>query len=103
MSLITAFLAQEATITPFIREGAAEPVYGPPETRKCRMQRGRHLQNAPGGDGTADQVVANAKMFCEGDPIPERSLVSCCGGEYVVINCDVKNGFFDHHLEVYLQ
>ena len=103
MSLIMAFLAQEATIRPFIREGGAEPIYGAAETRKCRLQRGRHLQSAPGGDGTADQVVANAKMFCEGAPIPERSIVTCDGGEYTVINCDIKNGFADNHLEVWLQ
>lgn len=103
MSLISAFLAQSAEIRPFIREGAAEPLYGQIEARKCRLQRGRHLVQTSGANGTADQVVANAKMFCEGLPIPERSIVTVDGIEYVVISCEIKNGFSDHHLEVYLQ
>lgn len=103
MSLISAFFAQSAQIRPFIRDGAAEPVYGPSEARKCRLQRGRHLLQTSGANGTADQVVANAKMFCEGDPIPERSIVEVDGQSYTVISCDIKNGFVDNHLEVYLQ
>lgn len=104
MSLIGMFFTQSATITPFVREASGEPVYGETETRPCRMQRGRHLQNVyNNSDGTVDQVLANAKMFCEGAPIPSRSLVVCDGQEFVVINCDVKNGFADHHLEVYLE
>ena len=98
------FFTQTATITPFVREGSGGPVYGKTETRVCRMERGKHLQNVyKNADGTIDQTVAQAKMFCTGSPIPERSLVVCEGQEFVVINCEVKNGFADHHLEVYLE
>lgn len=104
MSLIEMFFTQKATITPFVREGSGEPVYGETETRPCRMQRGKHLQNLyKSTDGTVEQTVAQAKMFCEGAPIPERSLVVCDGQEFTVINCEVKNGFADNHLEVYLE
>ena len=103
MSLISSLFTQEVTIYPFIREGAAEPIYGESETRKCRLQRGRYLTNTSGADGTADQVTANAKLFCEGLPIPERSRILFDDSEYVVINCAAKNGFADHHLEIYLQ
>ena len=104
MGLIEMFFAQEAVITPFVREGDAEPVYGESETRKCRMERGKHLQHTyKNPSGSLDQTVANAKMFCEGEPIPERSLVVCDGQEFVVIDCEVKNGFADNHLEVYLE
>ena len=106
MGLISFLLCQTATITPFLREGAGEPIYGEPETRPCRMERGKHL-NAQNSfihpSGTYDQVTANAKMFCEGEAIPERSLVTCDGQTFVVINCEVKNGFADNHLEVYLE
>lgn len=100
------FFTQTAVITPFVREGSGVPVYGENETRKCRMERGKHLQTSNlgfSGGSTVDQTVANAKMFCVGSPIPERSLVVCDGQEFTVINCEVKNGFRDHHLEVYLE
>ena len=104
MSLIEMFFTQSATITPFVREGNGEPVYGKTETRPCRMERGKHLQNVySNNDGTVDQALASAKMFCTGAPIPERSLVVCDGQEFVVINCEIKNGFADNHLEVYLE
>lgn len=104
MGLISYLLCQTATITPFIREGAGEPIYGDPETRPCRMERGLHLQHTyKNPSGSLDQSPANAKMFCEGEKIPERSLVTCDGQTFVVINCEVKNGFADNHLEVYLE
>lgn len=102
------FFRQVATITPFIREGSGGPIYGQPEVRKCRMERGKHLGRADtptsgGSAGTVDQTIANARMFCTGAPIPERSLVSCDGQDFIVINCDVMTGFADNHLEVYLE
>lgn len=103
MGLIEMYFTQLATITPFVREGDAEPVYGEAETRKCRMERGRHLVSGGAANGTTEQIVANAKMFCVGDPIPTRSLVQCDGQEFVVLSCDIMRGFADHHLEVYLE
>lgn len=104
MGLISAFFTQTATITPFVREGSAAPIYGEPETRACRMERGRklrHLYVNPAG--SLDQIEANAKMFCEGEPIPSRSLVVCDEQEFTVIDCKIENGFADNHLEVYLE
>lgn len=103
MSLIELLFTQEATIKPFVREGSGVPVYGTEETRRCRMERGKHLTVRDAGAGTTEQSTANAMMFCTGDPIPERSLVSCDGQDFVVINCEVLHGFADHHLEVYLE
>lgn len=104
MGLISAFFTQTAVITPFIREGNAEPIYGETETRVCRLERGRHLHHLyVNPAGSLDQIEANAKMFCEGDPIPSRSLVVCDGQEFTVINCEIMNGFADNHLEVYLE
>lgn len=103
MALIEAFFCQEATIRPYLREGSGEPIYGETETRPCRMERGRKIKTTyKNPDGQIDQVVAEAKMFCVGSPIPEKSLVTCDGQEFVVIQCKVLNGFYDHHLEVYL-
>lgn len=104
MALIEMFFTQTATITPFVRMGSGKPIYGQAETRRCRMERGKKLQNVYKNlDGTADEIVANARMFCTGDPIPSRSIVQCDGQEFTVIDCDVMNGFADHHLEVYLE
>lgn len=104
MALIDMLLTQSAVITPFIREGNAEPIYGESEVRPCRMERGKHLNHVyKNPSGALDEVAANAKMFCRGGYIPPRSLVVCDGQEFVVINCEVKNGFADNHLEVYLE
>lgn len=103
MSLIELFFTQTATITPFVREGSGCPIFGTPETRKCRMERGRHLMGGGSADGTVDQIVANARMFCVGDAIPSRSRVTCDGQDFVVISCEVMRGFADNHLEVYLE
>lgn len=103
MSLIELFFGQIAIITPFVREASGEPVYGPPDVRKCRMERGKHLTTGGGASGTVDQTVAQAKMFCVGEPIPERSIVECDGQVFIVINCEVMRGFADNHLEVYLE
>ena len=104
MALIEMFFTQTAVITPFIREADAQPVYGEPETRKCRIQRTRHLKHVyVDPDGELDEVTANGKMFCCGNPIPPRSLVDMGDEHYIVIHCDVMNGFADHHLEVTLE
>lgn len=103
MPLIEAFFKQTATIRPYLREGGGGPLYGEEETRACRMERGRHIQTVyKYVDGQVDEVLANAKMFCIGDLIPEKSLVIYDGQEMTVIQCKVATGFKDHHLEVYL-
>lgn len=103
MALIENFFNQVAVITPFIRDGGGEPIYGESETRKCRLERGKFLRRGGSADGTIDELIGNARMFCVGDPIPARSFVACEGQEFTVIDCAVKNGFLDHHLEVALQ
>lgn len=104
MALIEMLFMQQAVISPFIREGNSRPVYGPPETRACRLERGKHLRHTyKDQGGSLDQVAANAKMFCVGSAIPSRSLVVCDGQEFTVIDCEIKNGFADNHLEVYLE
>ena len=102
--MIDFFLRQTATITPFVREGAGAPIYGPPETRRCRMERGKHIQYVHKyADGPLEQILASARMFCTGEAIPDKSLVECDGQKFVVVGCDVLNAFADHHLEVILQ
>ena len=53
--------------------------------------------------GEIDEVVANATMYCEGDPIPARSQVSIDGESFTVVDCYQARGFGAHHLEVRLQ
>lgn len=104
MSMIGFLLRQTATITPWVRYANGEDIYGEDETRPCRLQRTRDLENTyKNQDGTMDQVVARAKMFCTGDPIPERSKVTVDGSEYIVIECYRAFGFSEDHLEVVLQ
>lgn len=103
MSLLTAFLKQEVTIKPFIRQEAGEPIYGQETARKCRIERGANLKVVyKNPSGSIEEVTAIARLFCLGDPIPTRSVVTHNGIEYTVINCVVMTGFKDHHLEVYL-
>ncbi len=104
MSMISFLLKQTATVRPFIRYANGEDLYGEPETRKCRIQRRRDLEHTyKNPDGTMDQVIARAKLFCEGEPIPERSMVTVDGIEYIVIECYRAVGFKEDHLEVVLQ
>lgn len=104
MALIDFLLRQTATITPWIRYANGEDIYGLPEERPCRLQRTRDLEHTyKNPDGTLDQVVARAKMFCTGEPIPERSKVTVDGSEYIVIECYRAFGFAEDHLEVVLQ
>lgn len=104
MSMIGFLLRQTAVIRPWIRSANGEDIYGEEETRSCRLQRRRDLEHTyKNPDGAMDQVVARAKMFCEGTPIPERSLVTVDGAEYIVIECYRAFGFSEDHLEVVLQ
>lgn len=104
MALIDAFLKWTAQIKPYLRDAGGEILYGETESRKCRMQRGGNLRTTyKNPDGQIDQVIANAKMFCTGEPIPTKSIVIFEGKEYVVMRCDVATGFSDNHLEVYLE
>lgn len=104
MSMIGFLLRQTAVIQPWIRSANGEDIYGEEEIRPCRLQRSRSLQNAQKYEnGTMDQVVARAKMFCVGDTIPERSIVTVGDKEYIVIECYRAFGFNEDHLEVVLQ
>lgn len=104
MSMISFLLRQTATIQPWIRYGGGEDIYGEPEERKCRLQRKRDLEHTyKNPDGGMDQVLARAKMFCTGSPIPERSKVTVNGEEYIVIECYRAVGFAEDHLEVVLE
>ena len=102
--MIGFLLKQTATITPWIRYANGEDIYGEPETRPCRLQRTRDLEHTyKNPAGGMDQVVARAKMFCAGEPIPERSKVTVDSLEYIVIECYRAFGFSEDHLEVVLQ
>ena len=104
MSRIKFLLRQTATIRPWIRSANGEDIYGAEETRKCRLQRRRDLEHTyKNPAGAMDQVVARAKMFCEGEKIPERSIVTVDDSEYIVIECYRAFGFSEDHLEVVLQ
>ena len=104
MSLIGFLLTQTATIRPWLRYANGEDYYGEPEERPCRLQRARDLEHTyKNPAGGMDQVLARAKMFCEGEPIPERSIVKVDGMEYIVLECYRAVGFDEDHLEVALQ
>ena len=103
MALIEAFFTQTATIKPFIRQGAGKPIYGPVETRSCRIQMGANMMTTyKNPSGQIDQIEARAKMFCTGDAIPVDSIVTYDGTDYVVTQCSIMRGFGVSHLEVYL-
>jgi len=102
--MIGFLLRQTATIRPWIRSANGEDIYGDEETRACRLQRRRDLEHTyKNPSGTMDQVLARATMFCEGTPIPERSIVTVDETEYIVIECYRAFGFTEDHLEVVLQ
>lgn len=104
-SAIAWSLRQKCTVRPWIRIANGEDIYGPAETRKCRMQDGAHLRHTyKNPAGTLDQVEARAKMYCCGEKIPPRSIVAIDGEEYIVIDCYPARGLKGvDHLEVYLQ
>jgi len=104
-SMIEWCLRQECIIKPWIRVANGEDIYGQEETRKCRVQNGAYLRHTyQNPSGVLDQVEAHAKMFCVGEKIPTRSVVTIDGEEYIVIKCYVAHGLNGpDHLEVYLQ
>lgn len=95
-------LDESVTVQPFLRMGDGEPVYGPAETRKARVELNPTLQMRQNG-GTIDTVPAKGRMFTTGAPIPERSLVLYKGESYRVQACSVQRGFSQTHLEVTLE
>lgn len=104
MGVIEAFFTQSVDIKPFIRQGAGEAIFGPLETRSCRMQMGAYLSTLyVRQNGQIDQVEARAKMFCVGEKIPTDSIVIYDDEEYRVIDCKIEGGFAFSHLEVYLK
>lgn len=104
MALIDFLLTQTAVVTPWVRYANGEDVYGIPERRACRVHYMRDLETTyKNPDGTIDQVIARAKMFCTGPSIPERSKVEVDGKEFIVLRCYHARGFHEDHLEVTLQ
>ena len=105
MSFIGFLLRQKATIRPWVRFANGEDIYAEEtEERPCRLQTMRDLETTfKNPDGLIDQVIARAKMFCEGEPIPERSHVTVDGETYIVLRCYQAYGFGKDHLEVTLQ
>ena len=104
MAMIDFLLRQTASILPWVRYANGKDIYGEPEERKCRIQRNRDLEHTyKNPAGGMDQVLARAKMFCTGEPIPERSKVTVDGQEYIVLECYRAAGFAEDHLEVMLQ
>ena len=103
MSLIDRFLNDSVIVSPYSHQGNGGPVYGKAHNRKCRIQTGLRVETTfKNPSGQIDQVIANAKLFVTGEPIPPGSNVLHDSTEYIVVRCDVKNGFGPSHLEVYL-
>lgn len=104
MSLIDAFYKDIVQIQPFVRAGSGKPIYGTTETRNCRFEVGANLETTyKTPSGAIEQVRAKAKMFCSGDTIPDKSIVTFEETDYTVISCRQKKGFRASHLEVYLE
>lgn len=105
MSFIGFLLTQTAVIRPWVRYANGEDIYAEErEERPCRLQAMRDLETTyKNPDGQVDQVIGRAKMFCTGDPIPERSIVTVDGQEFTVLRCYRAWGFTFDHLEVTLQ
>ena len=104
MSMIERFFTQEVKIRPFVRDGSGIPIYGEPETRKCRIEFGVKLnRSGHGASGTVESVPAGARMFCTGDPIPMRSIVTYKDRDFTVNGCNIMRGFASSHLEVSLE
>lgn len=106
MAMIDFALRQTCTIHPWIRVAEGQDIYGPPETRACRIQRGHHLGERHvylHPDGPLDTVEAKTMMYCTGEMIPTRSRVECDGASYIVLDCYEARGFGVSHLEVFLQ
>ena len=102
--MIDFLLNQTAIVTPWERYADGEDIYAEAEERPCRISHRENLETTyKNPSGQIDQIRANAKMYCKGEKIPERSLVSCDGEEYVVVKCYRARGFAESHLEVYLQ
>ena len=102
MAFIDFLLNESVVITPFVRMGDGEPVYGTPETRKARMELNPTLVTRVIG-GSVNSVPAKGRMFTTGAPIAERSLVQHGGETYVVQSCAPMHGFGPSHLEVVLE
>ena len=104
MALIEMFFTQTVTIIPFLRQGPGEPIYGDPEVRKCRLERGGTLKSTRvNQNGVINTVPAGARMYCVGSPIPAGSIVQYGDRDYIVADCRILNSFMDDHLEVTLQ
>lgn len=109
MAIIDFLLREDVTVVPYLHQGNGEPIYGEPEERKCRMEKGLHLRTTykhPSGEVV--QTVAKAKMFVRGDVIPVGSIVRFTDrfgnySEMTVIDCLTMQGFTQDHLEVILE
>lgn len=104
MSLISAFLNEEATVRPFVRYGGGAVVYGEPYAIRCRMEpapKSKVVYKNP--DGSIVETVASALMFAQGEEIPVGSEVRCGDRSMRVIQCGVMRGFGAHHMEVLLE
>ena len=101
--LIDFLLRQQCEVRPWLRMENGEDLYGEAQTRACRLQEARRLENGPAAEGVSDTVTAGALMFCTGEMIPERSLVTCEGREFIVLSCKTERGWGQEHLEVTLQ
>ncbi|MBQ9301287.1 MAG: hypothetical protein IJ214_12350 [Clostridia bacterium] len=101
--LIDFLLRQKCVVRPWLRTEDGRDIYADAQTRSCRLQAGRYLENGAGVDGVSDAVTARAMLFCTGEMIPERSLVECEGRTYIVLSCRAARGWGQEHLEVTLQ
>lgn len=101
--LIDFLLRQRCQVLPFLGTQGGEDRYGESQERRCRLQEAQRLENPGGAPGVRDDIPARAMMFCTGDMIPPRSVVTCEGRRYVVTGCVRARGFAEEHLEVTLQ
>lgn len=104
MSVIGAFLNQEATVRPFERFGGGRVIYGEAQTRECRCEFGfrtKVVYKNPAG--SIVETVSGALMFCEGEAIPINSEVVCEGCVMRVIACEPMRGLGPSHMEVLLE
>ena len=86
-------------VRPLEYMASGEPVYGPWEVRKCRLEPAAFVSGTRG----VESIPARARLFALGNAIPVGSEVECRGERYTVSSCEEMRAIGAHHLEVYLQ
>lgn len=103
---IAYLFTQTVTILPYIKDVDGIPMYDSErtQTRKCRIELNKSMISSGAyADGVTDTIHASALMFCTGDPIPCRSIVTYKDKDFIVTSCKPKYGFGMSHLEVTME